>query len=95
MNSQKIKRMVGIASLAAVVVVLQLIANYIPGPGGVSITLALIPLVIGITGGVVSYWLLNKRNKKSPPFDFLKAKQGAMQGLQAGWVVRNFQFHIF
>ena len=42
----------------------------------------LIPLVIGITGGVVSYWLLNKRNKKSPPFDFLKAKQGAMQGLQ-------------
>ena len=47
MNSQKIKRMVGIASLAAVVVVLQLIANYIPGPGGVSITLALIPLVIG------------------------------------------------
>lgn len=47
MNSKSIKRMVGIASLAAVVVVLQLIANYIPGPGGVSITLALIPLVIG------------------------------------------------
>lgn len=42
----------------------------------------LIPLVIGITSGVVSYWLLNKRNKKSPPFDFLKAKQGVMQGLQ-------------
>ena len=58
MNSQKIKRMVGIASLAAVVVVLQLIANYIPGPGGVSITLALIPLVIGSiiygpTGGAI------------------------------------------
>ena len=58
MNSQKIKRMVGIASLAAVVVVLQLIANYIPGPGGVSITLALIPLVIGAiiygpTGGAI------------------------------------------
>ena len=58
MNSHKIKRMVGIASLAAVVVVLQLIANYIPGPGGVSITLALIPLVIGAilygpTGGTI------------------------------------------
>ena len=47
MNSKKIKQMVGIASLSAIVVVLQLIANYIPGPGGVSITLALIPLVIG------------------------------------------------
>ena len=47
MNSKKVKQMVGIASLSAIVVVLQLIANYIPGPGGVSITLALIPLVIG------------------------------------------------
>ena len=58
MNNLKIKRMVGIASLSAIVVVLQLIANYIPGPGGVSITLALIPLVIGSiiygpSGGVV------------------------------------------
>lgn len=47
MNSKKVKQMVGIASLSAIVVVLQLIANYIPGPGGVSITLALIPLAIG------------------------------------------------
>ena len=47
MNNKKIKRMVGIATLSAIVVILQLIANYIPGPGGVSFTLALIPLVIG------------------------------------------------
>ncbi len=38
--------MVGIASLAAIVVVLQVIANYVL-IGPVSITLALIPLVIG------------------------------------------------
>ncbi len=45
-NSLKIKKMVGIASLAAIVAVLQLIANYITF-GPVSITLALIPLIIG------------------------------------------------
>lgn len=45
-NSKKIKKMVGIATLAAIVVVLQCIANYITF-GPVSITLALIPLVIG------------------------------------------------
>lgn len=45
-NSIRIKRMVGIASLAAIVAVLQLIANYIT-IGNVSITLALTPLVIG------------------------------------------------
>ena len=58
MNKKSIKRMVGIATLSAIVVVLQLIANYIPGPGGVSFTLALIPLVIGsiiygLTGGAI------------------------------------------
>lgn len=46
-NSLKIKRMVGISCLTALVVVLQLIANYITLPGGVSITLALAPIVIG------------------------------------------------
>lgn len=45
-NSKKIQRMVGIASLAAITAVLQVIANYITF-GPVSITLALIPLVIG------------------------------------------------
>lgn len=45
-NKKQIQRMVGIASLAAIVAVLQLIANYITF-GPVSITLALIPLVIG------------------------------------------------
>lgn len=45
-NSRKIQRMVGIASLAAITAVLQVIANYITF-GPVSITLALIPLVIG------------------------------------------------
>lgn len=45
-NSKNIKKLVGIASLAAVVVVLQLLANYI-AIGNVSITLALIPIVVG------------------------------------------------
>ena len=45
-NSQKIKRLVGISILSAIVVVLQLISNYIPF-GPVSITLALIPIVVG------------------------------------------------
>lgn len=50
-NSLKIKRLVGIASLAAVVIVLQLIATYLPFTklfgGTISITLALIPIVVG------------------------------------------------
>lgn len=45
-NKRSIQRMVGIASLAAITAVLQVIANYI-AIGPVSITLALIPLVIG------------------------------------------------
>ncbi|MDE5565478.1 MAG: ECF transporter S component [Anaeroplasmataceae bacterium] len=45
-NKRSIQRMVGIASLAAITVVLQVIANYIT-IGPVNITLALIPLVIG------------------------------------------------
>ena len=46
-NSKKIKRMVGIASLAAIVAVLQLLSTVIK-LGPFSITLALIPLVIGV-----------------------------------------------
>ena len=45
-NSQKIRRMVGLAALASMIVVLQLISNYIQF-GPVSITLALIPIVVG------------------------------------------------
>ena len=45
-NSKKIKKLVGIASLAALVAVLQVISNYITF-GEVSITLALIPMVVG------------------------------------------------
>lgn len=45
-NSRRIKRMVGIATLAAITVVLQVISNYIKF-GPVNITLALIPMVVG------------------------------------------------
>ena len=45
-NRKQIQKMVGIASLAALVVVLQIISNYVP-LGTVNITLALIPLVMG------------------------------------------------
>lgn len=46
MNHQKINRMVGIAVLAALVVVLQLLSSVIK-IGTVSITLTLIPIVVG------------------------------------------------
>lgn len=42
----------------------------------------LIPLIIGSISGVISYWILHKKNNKSPTHDFLKAKAGAMKGLQ-------------
>lgn len=57
-NSLKIKKLVGIASLAAIVVVLQLMGNYIT-IGTISITLALIPIVVGaiIYGPLVGFGL--------------------------------------
>lgn len=45
-NSLKIKRLVGLATLSAIVIVLQVFSNYIQF-GPVSITLALIPIVVG------------------------------------------------
>lgn len=47
MKNGKIKRMVGMAFLVAMVVVLQLIGGIIPPIGGVSLSLVLIPIVIG------------------------------------------------
>lgn len=48
MNSVKIKRMVGIALLMAMVIVLQFVGSMIPPIGGtVSISLVLIPIVMG------------------------------------------------
>ena len=48
MKNEKIKRMVGIAFLMAMVIVLQLISSSIPPIGGlVSISLVLIPIVMG------------------------------------------------
>ena len=67
MNKNKIKRMVGIALLSAIVVVLQLLGSYIRF-GPVSISLVLIPIVVGaatygpmagaILGGVFSIVVL-------------------------------------
>ncbi len=45
-RSQRIRKMTGVACLTAVVVVLQLVANYISF-GAVNINLSLIPIVIG------------------------------------------------
>ena len=45
-NALKIKRLVGVASLASLVVVLQLLSNYVT-IGALNITLALIPIVVG------------------------------------------------
>ena len=47
MKNGKIKRMVGMAFLIAMIIVLQLIGGIIPPIGGVSISLVLIPIVVG------------------------------------------------
>lgn len=47
MKNGKIKRMVGMAFLVAMIIVLQLIGGIIPPIGGVSISLVLIPIVVG------------------------------------------------
>ena len=47
MNNAKIKRMAGIALLMALVVVLQFVGGMIPPIGGFSISLVLIPIVLG------------------------------------------------
>ena len=47
MKNVKVKRMVGIALLIALIVVLQAIGGMIPPIGGFSISLVLIPIVLG------------------------------------------------
>lgn len=47
MKNPKIKRMVGIALLMAMVVVMQALSSIIPPIGGFSISLVLIPIVLG------------------------------------------------
>lgn len=47
MKNAKIKRMVGIALLMAMVVVMQALSGIIPPVGGFSISLVLIPIVLG------------------------------------------------
>lgn len=47
MNNAKIKRMAGIALLIALVIVLQFVGGMIPPIGGFSISLVLIPIVLG------------------------------------------------
>ena len=58
-NSLQIKRLVGLAVLASIVIALQLISNNIKFPGGINITLALIPVVMGaILYGPVAGFIL-------------------------------------
>jgi len=47
MKNERVKRMVGMALLMAMVVVLQLLSGIIPPMGGFSISLVLIPIVLG------------------------------------------------
>ena len=47
MKNGKIKRMAGIALLMAMVVVMQFLTGMIPPVGGFSISLVLIPIVLG------------------------------------------------
>ena len=47
MRNQKIKRMAAVALLMALVVVMQFVSGLIPPVGGLSISLVLIPVVLG------------------------------------------------
>ena len=47
MKTAKVKRMVGVALLIALVVVMQSISGFIPPIGGFTISLVLIPIVVG------------------------------------------------
>ncbi len=47
MNNAKVKRMTGIALLIALIIVLQFVTSIIPPVGGFSISLVLIPIVLG------------------------------------------------
>lgn len=47
MRNEKLKRMAGVALLMAMVVVLQFVGGLIPPVGGFSISLVLIPIVVG------------------------------------------------
>ena len=47
MKNANLKRMVGIALLMAMVVVMQFVSGMIPPVGGFSISLVLIPVVLG------------------------------------------------
>ena len=47
MKNEKLKRMVGIALLMSLVVVMQFLSGIIPPVGGFSISLVLIPIVLG------------------------------------------------
>ena len=60
MKNQKIKRMVGISLLMGMIIVLQFVGSMIPPIGGlVSISLVLIPIVIGAAtcGPYIGAWL--------------------------------------
>ena len=57
--NKNVKKMVGIAVLMALVVVMQFITSAIPPIGGFSISLVLIPIVIGAAtcGSLIASWL--------------------------------------
>lgn len=59
MKSNRIKRMAGISLLMAMVVVLQMLSGVIPPVGGFSISLVLIPIILGAAefGSGVGAWL--------------------------------------
>lgn len=62
-NSLLVRKICGISVLVALVVVLQVIANYTPSVGGVSFNFALVPLVLasilyGVSGGAITGFVL-------------------------------------
>ena len=107
-NSLKIKRMVGIAILAAIVIVLQVVSNYVQF-GTISITLALIPIAVGailygpiagaILGVVMGLIVLTAPSTQAYFFvnnpaatRFICILKTGLAGLAAGFLFKMFAF---
>ena len=107
-NSIKIKRMVGIATLAALVVGLQFLSNYVSF-GSISITLALIPIAMGailygpiagaVLGGIMGIIVIVSPSTLAVfmPYNpvatiFLCILKTGLAGLASGFVFKLFAF---
>lgn len=107
-NSQQIKRLVGIATLTALVVGLQFLSNYVSF-GSISITLALIPIAMGailygplvgaFLGAVMGLIIISAPSTvavfipaNAVATVFLCILKSALAGLASGYVFKLFAY---